>query len=118
MRYAIFLILIASINSTLGNIFLKYSRLHNKDSTSFEKFFSIPFSLAILFYIINLILFAKALDYIPVSVGYPVLASSSFLFLFLASNLLFFESINILKVTGILLIIAGIILISHNSVPE
>ena len=76
---ALTLIFFAAVNSTIGNMLLKQSRLAvPAGMVWYEKFFSIYFIGAVLAYVANLACFAKALDQVPVSVGYPILAAGSF----------------------------------------
>jgi multidrug transporter EmrE-like cation transporter len=109
MRPAILLILLAGLNSTIGNLLLKQSRLvASPDAIWYTKFLSPYFAGAILFYVVNLGLFAKALDRIPVSVGYPILAASGFAMLAITSGIVFGERFGIWQAAGLALVIAGI----------
>ncbi|MDR1871934.1 MAG: EamA family transporter [Deltaproteobacteria bacterium] len=103
----------AGINTCLGNLLLKQSRLVAKPGF-WPMITSYWFILGLFFYGINVILFAKALDKIPVSVAYPVFAALGFLFITFISNIIFKESITIYKTIGIILIIGGIICLSLN----
>lgn len=110
MRFAIALVLLAGLNSTIGNLLLKQSRLvTGPDATWYGKFLSLYFIGAIAFYVVNVALFAKALDAIPVSVGYPVLAASGFAMLTIAAGLLFGERFGGWQVLGLVLVVAGIV---------
>lgn len=115
MRTSIFFVLLAALNSTIGNLMLKQSRLVVRPDTSwFEKFFSVYFIGAIVFYVINLGLFASAIDRLPVSVGYPILAASGFALLTLASNLFFGERFGAWQIAGIALVIVGIFCLAQD----
>ncbi|MBT4922836.1 MAG: QacE family quaternary ammonium compound efflux SMR transporter [Rickettsiales bacterium] len=115
MSIGIILVLIAGINSTIGNLLLKYSRITTAEETSWMlKLLSPYFVGAIFFYVINLVIFAKALDYLPVSVGYPILASSGFALLSVASFLIFKETFGIWQISGLIAITIGMILIAHD----
>lgn len=106
---ALILIILAAVNSTIGNMLLKQSRLAVAAGLPwYEKFFSLYFMGAVLFYVANLACFAKALDQVPVSVGYPVLAASSFAMLAIAASLLFSERIGPWQIFGLALVAAGI----------
>jgi multidrug transporter EmrE-like cation transporter len=103
----------AGINTCLGNLLLKQSRLVAKPGF-WPMITSHWFILGLLFYGINVILFAKALDKIPVSVAYPVFAGLGFLFITFLSNIIFNENVNVYKIIGIVLIFGGIICLSLN----
>lgn len=109
MRFAILLVLLAGLNSTIGNLLLKQSRLAVPANLPwYGKFFSIYFIGAIAFYVINVGLFASAIDQLPVSVGYPILAASGFAMLAVASNLIFGERFGAWQIGGLVLVMAGI----------
>ena len=108
MQLAYILLVLAGVNSTLGNFLLKYSRIVDIDAMWHDKLLSSYFIGAVSCYVVNLALFAKVLDYIPVSIGYPILASSSFAFLAISSYMLFKESFTIWQVIGLVLVIIGI----------
>jgi len=110
MKTAILLVLLASLHSTLGNLMLKKSRLVAESGHlgMIGQFLSVWFVGAVFFYVVNVFLFAKALDRLPVSVGYPILAASGFLLLTLAAAAFFGERIGVWQVAGLVLVIAGI----------
>jgi multidrug transporter EmrE-like cation transporter len=76
----------------------------------------ILFGIATSFYALNLICFAKALDWLPVSVGYPVLAAVGFLLLSVCSALLLGEKISSLQITGIVIIVVGIFVLARTNI--
>ena len=108
------LVLLAGVNSTIGNLMLKQSRLISGDKTLLASFFQSWFIGGLVFYGINVVLFAKALDHLPVSLAYPVLAVSSFGLLILASSYIFGEDFNITQWVGFGLILVGVFLMSRN----
>ena len=67
----------------------------------------------IFFYVVNVFLFAKALDTAPVSIAYPVLATSSFALLIVVSYIIFAERLSALQVIGLGLAVLGIILMAR-----
>jgi multidrug transporter EmrE-like cation transporter len=106
---ALLLIFLAAVNSTIGNMLLKQSRLAVPAGMIwYEKFFSIYFIGAVLAYVANLACFAKALDQVPVSVGYPILAAGSFAMLAIAAAMLFGERVGAWQIFGLLLVGGGI----------
>ena len=115
MKWAMFFVLLAGVNSTIGNILLKISRKGiSNDSSLYEQYISPYFLLALAFYALNVILFAKALDYLPVNVGYPILAASGFAILSLSSFFILGESLSSIQVIGIFVIIIGICMLSYS----
>ena len=116
MKIGLILVLIAGINSTIGNLLLKYSRITTVNvDIWYLKLISPYFIGAIIFYVINLMIFAKALDYLPVSVGYPILAASGFALLSVMSFLLFKETFTLWQISGLVVITIGIFLMAHDA---
>lgn len=108
-----FLILIAAINSTIGNLLLKKA---SPQLISFQDFFINKFwIMGIFFYAVNVIFFVIALKKIPVSIAYPVLSGTSFLLLVLTSVFFFHETLSVLKIFGIMLIFFGILILTSQS---
>lgn len=110
------LILAAAVNSTIGNLLLKRSREGAGDATSaadlFWQLVSPWFIGACLFYFLNLVCFAKALDKMPVSIGYPLLAGLAFLILTVSSAWVFNEKIGLTQLGGLVLIVGGMSLLA------
>mgnify|MGYP006145208729 CR=1 FL=1 len=105
------LVILAGLNSTAGNYFLKKSQ-QNFDSF-FSSLLSVEFLVGCSFYFFNVLLFAYSLKELEVSKAYPVLASISFISLMFLSFLLLDEAVSLTKVIGLILIIMGIIFISQ-----
>ena len=108
-----FLVIAAGVNTCLGNILLKYSRKVAPDPGLLSMLFSPWFMGGIFFYAVNVILFAKALDTLPVSSAYPVLAGLGFLFLSVASFCWLGENLTVYKIIGMALVLAGIVFLSR-----
>lgn len=106
------LVLAAGVNSCIGNLLLKQSRVAATDGGLAALLFSPWFIGGLAFYGINVILFAKALDNLPVSAAYPVLAAVGFALLGLASYWVFRERLGAMQVAGMALIVAGIFLVA------
>ena len=106
------LVILAGLNSTMGNLLLKKS----SDFVGMVMWSFIPcniwFFLGLSFYGINVLLFAKALQTLGVATAYPVLAGVSFVFLSLASYLVFGEKLVIIQYVGIAVILFGIFLLT------
>ena len=106
------LVLIAAINSTIGNLLLKQSRL-GVTGEFIKDFFLNPWFLGgLVFYGINVILFSKALDKIPISQAYPVLAGLGFLALSVSATIIFHERLNLIQCLGIIQILIGILILT------
>jgi multidrug transporter EmrE-like cation transporter len=104
------LILLAAVNSTLGNLLLKKSSTPGGDL--FDMLFNPYFIAGLAFYGVNVLLFAKALEVLPVSMAYPVLAGVGFLLLVFASSILLGEMVGLYQGLGVILILAGVILLA------
>ena len=72
-----------------------------------------PYSLAITSAMV--ILFAKALQTMPVSVGYPILAGVGFAALAISAAVLFGEALTPGKIGGMTLILLGIVLLARSA---
>ena len=108
------LVLSAGINSCIGNLLLKKSRLALPDGAGpFEQFSSMWFLGGMFFYAINVVLFAKALDGAPVSVAYPILATSGFALLAVSSNIVFGERLTLTQGAGLVAAVVGIALLAR-----
>jgi multidrug transporter EmrE-like cation transporter len=110
MRLSIILVLLAGVSTTIANLLLKQSRVVvAPDIPWHERFFSFYFIGAMMFFIINLGLFTVALDDIPISVGYPILAASGFAMLAVSAAIIFGEHLGPWQIAGfLLLVLAGI----------
>ncbi len=92
---------------------LKKSTLASSDGGLFGLILSPWFIGGLGFYGINVILFAKALTHLDVSVAYPVLAGLGFALLAVASRLLLGEQLTPLRILGIALILGGIYMVAR-----
>jgi len=109
-------ILIAALFSTAGNLMLKISREKLlQESTLLEQYLNFYFIGALIFYVLNVFLFARALDTMQVNVAYPLLASLGFTFLYVTSWLLLDEKLQPIQMVGIFAIIIGIALLTNQS---
>ena len=109
MGYSWLLVLLAGLNSTLGNILLKKSQLKY---SFFQSLLSIEFISGCFFYLLNVLLFAFSLKYLEVSKAYPVLSGVAFISLSFVSYFLLDEKLNMINFFGVFLIICGIFLVS------
>lgn len=102
----------AGVNATAG-ILLKQSRVLADGSPILHLAFSPWFLAACLCYLGNVFLFAKSLDYLPVSLVYPTYAGAGFALIAIAGNMLFNEELGLNQWIGIGLIFAGIVAASR-----
>ncbi len=113
-KMALILVLLAGVNSCAGNLLLKASRKGLAvDATFIQKMLSPLFISGMFFYVVNVILFAKALETSDVSIAYPVLAASGFAFLTIAAYFLFNEPFTASKLAGLGLTTLGIFLLAR-----
>ena len=112
---ALLLVFLAGFCSCLGNLALKQSRSFAPGSGDFLVSLINPYFISgLFFYGINVILFAKALDAIPVSIAYPILAGSGFALLTIAASILFSEHLSALQMLGLSLILIGIVFLAQD----
>jgi multidrug transporter EmrE-like cation transporter len=107
------LILAAGVNSMIGNVLLKQSRIAGGNAPFVEQLLSPWFLGGLAFYGLNVVLFAKALDRLPVSAAYPVLAASGFALLAIVSAIVFGERLSPAQYAGMAVTLAGIALIAR-----
>ena len=98
---------IAALFSAIGNLLMKLS------SSQFNTISQIYFIAGGISYVLNLIFFKKGLSSLPLSIGYPLLATFSIIMSTLMATFILNESITNIKLFGTLLCILGIILISR-----
>ena len=105
-------VVLAGLNSTIGNLLLKKSS--NVIVVTIWNFipFNIWFMSGLMFYGLNVILFTKALKTLEVAAAYPVLAGISFSLLPVASFILFNERLTSIRYIGIVVVLFGIYLLS------
>jgi len=109
MNYNWIIVLLAGLNSTLGNLLLKKSQL---DYSFLRSLYSWEFILGCCFYLINVLLFAYSLKTLEVTKAYPVLSGFAFISLSVASYFLLGERLDTINYIGIILIFFGIVLIT------
>ena len=102
-----FFIPIAALFSAIGNFLMKLS------SSQFTTIGQIYFIAGGISYIFNLFFFKKGLTTLPLSIGYPLLATFSIVISTLMAIFFLNESISNIKLMGIIFCILGIFLISR-----
>ncbi len=109
------LVLAAGANSCIGNLLLKKSQLEAAPGEGFFALLLSPWFIGgLVFYGINVVLFAKALDELSVSVAYPVLAGSGFALLALSAAWIYGEQLSGTQYVGIGVILLGVILLARS----
>jgi multidrug transporter EmrE-like cation transporter len=107
MKYVVFLILAVLIN-TGANVFFKYSSLNSEQ----RALSLILLAVGLLLGAGNVILFTKSLKGIGLNIAYPVYSAGTILLVTLAAFLVFREHLTALRVAGIAVIMAGMVLVS------
>ncbi|WP_095205264.1 DMT family transporter [Mesorhizobium carmichaelinearum] len=108
-RISLIQVLLSGVNSSIGSILLKWSRTSLPVDAGFaDKFLSAGFIGGAIFYSINVVLYAKALDSVEVSLAYPIVAGSGFAIVTVAACYIFGEPFHLFKWIGLSLVLAGI----------
>ena len=103
----------AALNTSVANILVKESRIHANGSGLFGLLLSPWFIGGLAFYGISVILFAKGLEKLPVAIAYPAQAGLAFAMLMIFSTFFLGEQLNAMKVSGIALILLGMIIVAR-----
>tara|TARA_E500000178_G_C16939785_1_gene715786 strand:- start:869 stop:1222 length:354 start_codon:yes stop_codon:yes gene_type:complete len=112
-----FYLIIAAALSTLGNLTLKLSKTNQIDSLpSWINNLNPLFFIAVFFYMLNLLAFSKALETMPVNIGYPVLASLGFIMLAISSIFVFKETLSLIQFWGIITVSIGIFMLASSDI--
>jgi multidrug transporter EmrE-like cation transporter len=106
------LLTLAIVANALGNLMLKVFSQRTEDN-SFLVYLSPWFVAGILFFLVNLMLYAKALRGLPQNIAYPVMVSGTVLIVMTASVIWFSERLQLTAIAGAVLIIAGIALLTQ-----
>ncbi len=72
------------------------------------------FDIGLFLYALASVVWFRVLSTEPLSIAYPVLVSTTFMFVTLGAVLLFRESLNYYKIIGLVVIFAGIFIISRS----
>ena len=107
------LIIVAAICSCAGNLFIKLATLNEAAQKSIlGTFLNGYFVFGVLSFMLNLVLFSFALKNTAVSLGYPLLATLSFVLLTATSALVLGEKLQIQQYIGITVALIGVLLIA------
>jgi multidrug transporter EmrE-like cation transporter len=107
------LIAVSACCGTAGSILLKQSRLAAVSSSFLLTLLSPWFLAALVIYSTGLLLFAKALDSLPVSVAVPFSTGVGFILTTVLSHYLFGERLMVNQLIALSLIFAGVIVITR-----
>jgi multidrug transporter EmrE-like cation transporter len=107
------LVLAAAVNNCVAGLLLKQSRLSVPDAGLVSLILSPWLMAAMVFYGVNVILFAKALDRLEVSAAYPVLAGFGFGLMAIFSRWFFGERLEFSQLLGAGFILVGIVLVAR-----
>ncbi|WP_016873302.1 DMT family transporter [Chlorogloeopsis fritschii PCC 9212] len=99
--------------NSAGSILLKQSRLVAVNSSFLETLLSPWFLSALVIYSTGLLLFAKALDRLPVSTAVPFSTGFGFILTTILSHYLFGERLTVNQLTAVSLIFCGVIVITR-----
>jgi multidrug transporter EmrE-like cation transporter len=99
--------------NSAGSMLLKQSRLAAVNSGFLATLFSPWFLAALTIYSTGLLLFAKALDHLPVSMAVPFSTGIGFILTTVFSHYLFGERLMINQFVALSLIFAGVIVITR-----
>jgi len=107
------LLVVAAVLNGAGSLLLKQSRLGIDPNAGWERWLSPWLFAGIGCYGINVLVFAKALEALNVSVAYPVLAGLSFALISLGAAYYFKENFGWMQWIGLMLVLVGIILLAQ-----
>ncbi len=98
------------LSAGIRNILLKRWRLLDVESKLFADVTSLWFIAVLVFYCIDLLLFARPSDFLPVSIAQPVSSGIMFSCVVILSNLFLGEPLRITRMLSLSLIVIGIII--------
>lgn len=102
-----FLLLLNCILISTGQLLLKKSSILYCNMTIIEKFFNLYFISGLCFYGMSTLLWIKILEYVDVSIAYPVMALS-YIIVTVGAYFIFGEQLSIFKIIGIFFILIGV----------
>lgn len=107
------LILLVSVSNAVGTILIKRSRIDVIDFSVMGLVTSPYFVAGVVLYCINLFVFAKALESLPVSAAYPVFTGAAFCFVAVLAHVFFKEVLSVWQYIGIFTAFIGVVLIAR-----
>jgi multidrug transporter EmrE-like cation transporter len=110
---AFILLILAAFFSTVGNLILKISKTAELDFLPYWLVELRPlFFLAVVCYMLNLLIFSRVLQYLPVNISYPILASLGFIMLAVSSTFFLNEEMSYIQIMGLVVILVGIFMLA------
>lgn len=106
-----FYLVLAVIFNTIANVFIKYAA--DRGGHMCNMYFSWYFILGITFFGLNLLLYTKALSYLPLHVGYPFLVGLSAFGITASSFFIFGAAFEYKDILGVILLIIGICILTY-----
>lgn len=102
----------AILFNVAGNFFMKQFSRALDESSSLVSYLAPSFIIGVIFFGINLVFYAKALEVLPLSLAYPVLVAVSLCLVTMSSLVLFGEHISAMQGIGLMVICLGVFLTS------
>jgi multidrug transporter EmrE-like cation transporter len=106
MKYT--LLYLAIIANILTNVGFNFSAIHDKDPLKKWGFLAI----GLVFGLINSVLFTESLKYISLQVASSIFFSLTIVGLFLVAHFYFQEPVTTMRIAGVFVITAGVIMVS------
>jgi len=106
MKYM--LLYLAIIANILTNVGFNFSAIHDKDPQKKWGFLAI----GLVFGLINSVLFTESLKYISLQVASSIFFSVTIVGLFLVAHFYFHEPVTTMRIAGVFVITAGVIMVS------
>lgn len=107
-KYWLFLLVAALLNAC-ANLLLKRSSIGTE---GLGQYLSVFFLVGIALFGLNVVIYAKALQGIPVAFAYPVLVGLGFILVVFGAHFWFQEQITLQKLVGVSVILAGVVLVA------
>lgn len=104
---------LAIVGSSGGNLLLKFAS--QRGTTGFETFLSVPFLVGAALFGGGLMCYMRALRTLPLAVAYPTVVGASILVISAMAMVFFKERLTTSYVFGVILIFAGLVLLTRNS---
>jgi multidrug transporter EmrE-like cation transporter len=104
----------AVLFNTLGNLFIKQLS-ETKELHGIMNYIAPPFILGLGCFGANLVLYSRALKYIPIAVAYPILVGSTMSCIVLVAVSWFGEAFGVAHALGMTLVLSGIWILAHST---
>ena len=112
------ILLLGVLANTSASLFIKMAMSEVSFPRDVGSFFGFVFNLHLMFglvlYGMAFILYSLALINLPLNVAHPVLTGGSIALVSLASVLIFGETLTLINMSGLILIILGVVALTHS----